>query len=84
MCDSELCTTLQLPLLVIGGGRAFQVVDLYEETDTYLLSPTYLISMRREGSPEDVTDDPTFRHPRLILVPPRFMTLLLSPVFWTI
>ena len=44
---------------MIGGGRAFQVVDPYEETDTYLLSPTYLISMRREGSPEDVTDDPS-------------------------
>ena len=70
---------------MIGGGRAFQVVDLYEETDTYLLSPTYLISMRREGSPEDVKDDPTlFRHARLILAPPRFTTLLLSPVFWTI
>lgn len=48
MCGSELCMTLQLPLLVIGGGRAFQVVDIYEKTD--LLSPKYLISMKREGS----------------------------------
>jgi len=86
-----LCTVYDLAAASSNDRRRQGISGCwYLWEDTYLLSPKYLISMRREGStwlfPEDVADVPDtfptpFRHLRMILAPPRFTTLLLSPCF---